>query len=144
MAFGLDGDADPPIWLPWLQIGATSLLAVLFVMLLIKSRDQNQRLQQMELRLQGIENNRSLDRSAVLEQQIRTLAERMRGLEGQRQELESTRRERDEMRSELQQLRAATPVRPPSSVGSPPVPPPPVPGAGAPVLPPRLDGQLQR
>lgn len=141
MAFGLDGDGESPVWLPWLQLGATTLLAVLFVMLLIKSRDQNQRLQQLDVRLQGIENNRSLDRSAALEQQIRTLAERMRSLEGQRQELEATRRERDEMRSELRQLRATTPVRPPSTIGSPPVPPPPLPGSAAPVLPPELDGR---
>lgn len=109
MAFGFDSDAEGPDWLPWLQIGVSTLLAVLFVMLLIKSRDQNQRLQQLETRLQGVENSRSLDRTAALEQQLRTLAERMQGLEGQREELESTRRERDEMRSELQQLRQATP-----------------------------------
>lgn len=109
MAFGFDSDAEGPAWLPWLQIGVSSLLAVLFVVLLIKSRDQNQRLQQLEMRLQGMENNRSLDRTAALEQQLRTLAERMRGLEGQREELESIRRERDEMRSDLQQLRQASP-----------------------------------
>ncbi|MCS5693025.1 hypothetical protein NZK33_13690 [Cyanobium sp. FGCU-6] len=109
MAFGFDSDAEGPDWLPWLQIGVSTLLAVLFVVMLIKSRDQNQRLQQLEMRLQGVENNRSLDRTAALEQQLRTLAKRMQGLEGQREELESTRRERDEMRSELQQIRQATP-----------------------------------
>jgi len=109
MAFGFDSDAEGPDWLPWLQIGVSSLLAVLFVVLLIKSRDQNQRLQQLEMRLQGVESSRSLDRTAALEQQLRTLAERLRGMEGQREELESTRRERDEMRAELEQIRQATP-----------------------------------
>ena len=31
MAFGFDSDAEGPAWLPWLQIGVSSLLAVLFM-----------------------------------------------------------------------------------------------------------------
>ncbi|MCS5700108.1 hypothetical protein NZK32_13775 [Cyanobium sp. FGCU-52] len=147
MAFGFDSDAEGPEWLPWLQIGVSSLLAVLFVVLLIKSRDQNQRLQQLEMRLQGMENSRSLDRTAALEQQLRTLAERMQGLEGQREELESTRRERDEMRSELQQLRQASPPpaqAPAAGTPAPALPIPPTPSSllpqARPILPPQRVG----
>ena len=63
----------PPLWTSWLQIGLSSMLAVLFLVILGKTREQSQLLMKLEQRLQGLENSRALDRTLVLEEQQRAM-----------------------------------------------------------------------
>jgi hypothetical protein len=70
-----------PEWLPWLQLGISAMLVVLFVMVLIKGREQNEKLETLKARVQGLENSRALDRAPALEEQMRSLTGRLQNLE---------------------------------------------------------------
>ena len=57
-----------PDWVAWLQAGLTALLAVLFLVMLGKARVQAERIEELQERVQGLENSRALERTTGLEQ----------------------------------------------------------------------------
>ena len=76
-----EGEIVIPAWLVWLQLGLSTTLAVLFVVMLVKTRQQSVAIQQLQDKIAGIENSRALDRTTAIEDQLRTTAERLQALE---------------------------------------------------------------
>ncbi|MFM7675050.1 MAG: hypothetical protein ACKO5F_05600 [Synechococcus sp.] len=72
---------EAPLWVPWLLVGISTMLAVLFVLLLGKYREQSRNLRLLRDRVEGLENSRALERTTILEQQLRSTSERLRKLE---------------------------------------------------------------
>ena len=66
----INTDASPNgaslAWVPWLQAGVTAMLVVLFLVIVGKSRQQNDTIRQLQERVQGLENSRALDRTTGL------------------------------------------------------------------------------
>jgi membrane protein implicated in regulation of membrane protease activity len=54
-----------PEWVAWLQVGLSALLAVLFLVMLSKARHQGARIQELQDRIQGLENTRALERTRL-------------------------------------------------------------------------------
>ena len=141
-----ESPAAPP-WLGWFQLGLSSMLAVLFLVMLAWSREQGRDLRQLRLRLETLESSSSLEKAADQNGQLRTLTQRFEQLEARATEqLEQSEAERLrlqqlllEMRERVgspgQQPRAEGPVRDPqpnpvTSSGASilrPTPPPPIP-----------------
>ncbi len=135
----------PPSWIGWLQIGLSTMLGVLFLVMLAKTREQNQMLQRLEQRVQGLENSRALDRTSVLEEQQRAMLKRLQSLEGEAGRLEAIEEQQEQWRRAFADLqgravRRPEPLRPPSS--SPPRPSPSPGGGSAPPQLPRSSGDV--
>jgi hypothetical protein len=96
-------------WVPWLQAGVTAMLVVLFLVIVGKSRQQNDTIRQLQERVQGLENSRALDRTTGLEQQLRTTVERLQAVERNGTRIDGLSREIANLRAELSKLRAARP-----------------------------------
>ena len=94
-----------PEWTNWIQVGLTALLAVLFLVILDKGRQQSGRIQLLEQRVQGLENSRALDRTTALEQQLRSSVERLQRLERSTARIDSLSAEGKELQRQLFQLR---------------------------------------
>lgn len=110
----------PPSWIGWLQIGLSTMLGVLFLVMLAKTREQSQMLQRLEQRVQGLENSRALDRTSVLEEQQRAMVERLQSLEGEAGRLEAIEQQQEQWRQAFAELqgravRRLEPYRPPYS-----------------------------
>ncbi len=118
----------PPAWTSWLQIGLSSMLAVLFLVILAKTREQSQLLMKLEQRLQGLENSRALDRTSVLEEQQRAMVGRLQTLEAGAQRLEALEQQQDQWRSALADLQGRAVRRPQRDPD--PFPAPPMPSSG--------------
>jgi TolA-binding protein len=91
----------------------------------------------MEQRLGAIESRQALDRSTVLEQQLRSMLERLQALEGKAERLDALEDERQRLEQELGDLRSRTSGRPSAEEASP-APGPsstPPPGSAAPLRP---------
>lgn len=106
---GPGGNAGPlaplPDWVAWVQAGLTALLAVLVVVMLAKARDQNGRIQELQERIQGLENSRALERTTGLEQQLRSTVERLQALERSSARIDVLSAENSALRGEMNQLR---------------------------------------
>ena len=94
-----------PEWTIWIQVGLTTLLAVLFLVILDKGRQQSAKIQLLEQRLQGLENSRALDRTTALEQQLRSTVERLQRLERNTSRIDSLTAESKDLQKQLFQLR---------------------------------------
>ena len=94
-----------PEWTIWIQVGLTALLAVLFLVILDKGRQQGIKIQLLEQRLQGLENSRALDRTTALEQQLRSAVERLQRLERNISRIDSLSAESKDLQKQLFQLR---------------------------------------
>ena len=81
-----------------LGAGLTGCLAVLFVVVLLQTRQQGQRLQDLQEKVQTLENANDLERTNALEDQLRSTVERLQALEGVEQQVQS-------LSSEVQSLR---------------------------------------
>jgi hypothetical protein len=77
----IDAEMAMPTWLFWLQLGLSTTLAVLFVVMVVKTRQQSASIRQLQDKVAGIENSRALDRTTAIEDQLRTTAERLQSLE---------------------------------------------------------------
>ncbi|MEB3321061.1 MAG: hypothetical protein VKI63_09000 [Cyanobium sp.] len=114
-----------PDWVSWAQAGLTALLAVLFLVMLTKARTQAARIEELQQRVQGLENSRALERTSGLEQQLRSTVERLQTLERSNARLDVLSADNAALRAEVQQLRrgraygSPAPSRPP--VQTPPV-----------------------
>lgn len=72
--------------LPWpalIQIGLSTMLLVLFVVVIGRSREQQQELVRLQQRLQSLERARTLEQAASAEGQVRAFADRLQALESQ-------------------------------------------------------------
>ena len=108
-ASGSGNNAGPlpqlPDWVAWLQAGLTALLAVLFLVMLGKARVQGERIQELQERVQGLENSRALERTTGLEQQLRSTVERLQALERSNARIDVLSAENSALRGEVRQLR---------------------------------------
>jgi TolA-binding protein len=98
-----------PEWVAWLQLGLTALLAVLFLAMLAKARQQGSRIQELQDRVQGLENTRALERTTGLEEQLRTTVERLQEVERSTARINVLSADNEALRSELGQLRRSRP-----------------------------------
>jgi uncharacterized coiled-coil protein SlyX len=117
-------------WGNWWLLVFTTLVAVLFGVSLWRTRELGRRLVEQERRVQQLESNDALGRTAILEQQLRVTVEQLRELE-----------ERIDSWSRLEQERERNRRPPPQA--------PPIPESGLrppqtpPGIQPDLDGELQ-
>ena len=111
-------DPTPDItWLSLLQLGVTSTLAVLFVVLLARSREQGVEMRQLQTRLQALESNQSLEKAADQSGQLRILSQRLQHLEtGQAEAQERSDAERTRLQKLLLEWRSQT--RTPATPGT--------------------------
>lgn len=100
------GGYSQPAWLVWLQLSLTTMLLVLFVVLVAQSRGQNRSMQNLQQRLQSLENSRALERTAALEQQLRAMLTRLQTLERQEAELAAARQRQRDLEEQLHQQQA--------------------------------------
>lgn len=122
-----------PGWLPWLQLAISTTLAVLFVVVLARSREQSRQLGVLQQRVQGLETSRALDRTGLLEQQLRSMVERLQSLEREQRRQEQSLREQAELGLQLERLQRRQPGGEGRGAGSPATPAAPgEPAAGAP------------
>ncbi|MEY4772526.1 MAG: hypothetical protein RLZZ346_1781 [Cyanobacteriota bacterium] len=71
-----------PEWMRRAGAGMTATVAVLFVVLLVQVRLQSNRIQQLQDKVQTLENAGDLERTNALEEQLRSTVERLQGMEG--------------------------------------------------------------
>jgi TolA-binding protein len=102
-------------WVPWLQAGVTAMLVVLFLVVVGKARQQSSTIRDLQERVQGLENSRTLDRTTGLEEQLRTTVERLQALERNSARIDAVSQETASLRQELARLRAAQPSEPPTT-----------------------------
>ena len=98
---------EMPDWAPWLQAGLTAMLAVLFVVMVGKMRQQSSSIRGLQERVQGLENSRALDRTSGLEQQLRATVERLHVVERSNAHLQVLDRDTKRLNDQLGQLRSA-------------------------------------
>ena len=100
----LDNEISMPSWLFWLQLGLTTTLAVLFVVMLVKTRQQSADIRSLQDKVAGIENRSALDRTTAIEDQLRSTSERLQALERQGAQVASLAAENNRLRLELRGL----------------------------------------
>lgn len=91
-------------WL-WLPVALSSMLLVLFAVMVNRQQTQAQRIGELLSRVQDLEHSRALERTAVLEQQLRAMLNRLQELEKQTKQLQGQNRQLKSMEAELQLLR---------------------------------------
>ena len=100
-----ESPAAPP-WLGWFQLGLSSMLAVLFLVMLAWSRDQGRDLRQLRMRVETLESSSSLEKAADQNGQLRTLTQRFEDLEARAtQQLERSEAERVRLQQLLVEMR---------------------------------------
>ena len=114
---------EMPDWAPWLQAGLTAMLAVLFVVIAGKMRQQSSEIRGLQERVQGLENSRALERTSGLEQQLRTTVERLQVVERSNAQLQTLTGENKLLNDQLRQLNSAATKQVPADDLQPLVPP---------------------
>ncbi len=104
-----------PDWLLWVQAGITALVAVLFVALLVQTRQQGTKIQELQERLQGLENSRALERTTGLEDQLRAAVERLQTLERNDSRVDVLQAEIEALSEQLSRQPPAPPPTPPAT-----------------------------
>ncbi|MEB3172621.1 MAG: hypothetical protein VKL97_02025 [Cyanobacteriota bacterium] len=107
----VDSDISMPSWLFWLQLGLTTTLAVLFVVMLVRTRQQGADIRSLQDKVAGIENRSALDRTTAIEDQLRSTSERLQALERQGAQVAALSAENNRLRLELRGLEG-TPGKP--------------------------------
>lgn len=110
-----------PEWAPWFQAGLSALLAVMFLVLVGKMRDQGSHIRTLQERVQGLENSRALEQTSGLEQQLRTAVARLQQLERSSGQVQNLVRQNQVFKEQLRQLKEAASVNPAGEL--PPLPP---------------------
>jgi len=118
----VDGSSGLPDWLSWIQLGLTTMLVVLFLVLMARGRDQRGELRALEARLEGLENSRALEREPILEKQMQSIIQRLEQLEGEGGRLEALGQQQNQLQQEILELRSL--IRGARSSGLPPSPAP--------------------
>lgn len=105
-----------PDWVNWLQAGSTVLLAVLFLVMVGKTRQQGVQILELQERLQGLENSRALERTTGLEEQLRSTVERLQVVERNSSRIDVLSAEAETLKAELRRIKrssaAVSPARP--------------------------------
>ena len=103
----------PPPWVGWIQMGLSTMLAVLFLVVLTRSLEQGRALRQLQMRLETLESSRNLEKAADQNSQLRILTQRLQALETQVGErIERSESERLRLQQLLSDLRSRmTPAR---------------------------------
>ena len=114
---------EMPDWAPWLQAGLTTMLAVLFVVMVGKMRQQSSSIRALQERVQGLENSRALERTSGLEQQLRTTVERLQVVERSNAQLQALSSDNKLLNDQLRQLRSTGTKPAPADDLPPPLPP---------------------
>jgi hypothetical protein len=105
MPMGFVAPPGAPPWLTWLQVGLTSMLAVLLAVSLVRSREQSIETQRLRQRIRLLEASRSFDRSAAQDQQIQSVIGRVQTLEEVvSRRLQASERERQRLEQQLLEL----------------------------------------
>ena len=84
-----------PDWMRRTGAGLTAMVAVLFVVLLVQVRLQGARIQQLQDKVQTLENANDLERTNALEEQLRSTVDRLQGMEGLEQAVQRLNREQE-------------------------------------------------
>ena len=103
----IDAEMAMPTWLFWLQLGLSTTLAVLFVVMVVKPRQQSESIRQLQDKVAGIENSRALDRTTAIEDQLRTTAERLQSLERMGAQTAALAAENARLRLEIRSLNSS-------------------------------------
>ncbi len=105
MPIGFVAPPGAPPWLTWLQVGLTSMLAVLLAVSLVRSREQSIETQRLRQRIRLLEASRGFDRSAAQDQQIQSVIGRVQTLEDVvSRRLQASERERQRLEQQLLEL----------------------------------------
>lgn len=122
----LDNEMVMPTWLFWLQLGLSTMLAVLFVVTLVKTRQQSLAIRDLQDKIAGIENSRALDRTTAIEDQLRSTSERLQAVERQGAQMAALIAENARLRQAASKAAAerVVPTPPPPLDGAVPPPPP--------------------
>jgi hypothetical protein len=88
-------------WLIWLPMGLCTMLMVLFVVVVGRQQDQANKIGELTQRIQNLEHSRALERTAVLEQQLRSTAARLQVVEKGQQRLSDWERQLQTLRQEM-------------------------------------------
>lgn len=91
----------------WVPVVLSSALLVLFVVVANSQQQQAARVAELQQRIQALEQSRALERTAVLEQQLRSMLGRLQDVESKGQGQEQLARQLQTLQQELQQLRAS-------------------------------------
>lgn len=81
--------SSPPGWLAWVQLSLSTLLLVLFAVVLNRSLAQVQLLRQLQGRITALESQRSAERAATQDNQLHSFATRLADLEKRQQQREA-------------------------------------------------------
>jgi hypothetical protein len=99
-------DQPLPAWMRRAGAALTACMSVLFVVLLLQVRQQGERIQTLQDKVQTLENDNDLERTNAIEEQVRSTAERLQNLEGLAQDVQRLSSEQAGLRAELRsQLR---------------------------------------
>lgn len=120
-------DGALPTWMRRSGAALTALIAVLFVVVLVQVRQQGQRLQALQDRLQTLENNRDLERTNALEEQLRSTVQRLQSLEGLERTLQRLSSEQESLRQLIRSGASGLGSREPQPLPAPELLPPPAP-----------------
>lgn len=120
--------AAPTPWL-WLPVALSSMLLVLFVVVVNRQQAQAERIGTLLGRVRTLEQSRALERTAVLEQQLRSMLTRLQDLEKGERQLQEQQQQLLSLQADLQSLRRTTgrvmtPLEEPPTAPPPPPPPP--------------------
>ena len=99
------GNDWPPLW--WLPLGLSTMLLVLFAVVVNRQQAQAERIGALLSRVQTLEHSRALERTAVLEQQLRSMLVRLQDLEKQSQGKAQLAKELLTLQQEIELLRRA-------------------------------------
>ena len=98
--------AGAPLLLVGVPLTISTMLLVLFAVVVNRQQEQAQQLAQLQQRVQALENSRAIERTSVLEEQMRTMLTRLQAMEKGGQLLQSLERQQLLLQQDLQQLRA--------------------------------------
>jgi hypothetical protein len=99
------------LWMQAIGAGFTACLAVLFVVVLMRMQEQTRSLHQLERRLQALENAKALERTNILELQLRATVDRLHAVEALQGSIADLTRQQQQLAEQLQRLAS----RPPTS-----------------------------
>ena len=102
------GRPERPGWTLWLPVGLSAMLLVLFAVVVNRQQAQAERISELIARVQSLEHSRTLERTAVLEQQLRSMLGRLQDLQKQEQRQDQLARGLQTLEQEVRQLRASS------------------------------------
>ena len=102
---GSQNPGGQPLWLSWVQLGISSMLVVLFLVIFGKVREQATTIGELEQKIRTIENERSQDRTKAMEQQLESMIQRLQSVEQVGDQLRNVDRQQQALKQDLQQLR---------------------------------------